>query len=81
MGHRLLQLAHYVRSAELGILKEGDCIYSKCIAQHVATQWRKKIFLNRGAINKIARKARKIFFGSHDTPLNHAHYYANLAVK
>ena len=44
-------------------------------------QWRKKMFLNRGAVNKIVRKACKIFFGSHDTPSNHAHYYANLAVK
>ena len=47
----------------------------------MAFQWHKKMFLNRGAVNKIARKARKIFFGSHDTPSNHAHYYANLAVK
>ena len=47
----------------------------------VFNQWRKKMFLNRGAVNKIARKARKNFFGSHDTPSNHAHYYANLAVK
>ena len=29
-------------------------------------QWRKKMFLNRGAVDKIACKARKNFFGSHD---------------
>ena len=44
-------------------------------------QWRKMLFLNRGAVNKIACKACKKFFGSHNTPSNHAHYYANLAVK
>ena len=35
-------------------------------------QWRKKMFLNRGAIYKIACKVCKKFFGSHDTPSNHA---------
>ena len=44
-------------------------------------QWRKKMFLNRGTVNKIVCKVRKNFFGSHNTPSNHAHYYANLAVK
>ena len=54
---------------------------SLCYSTCYNIQWRKKMFLNRGAVNKIARKARKNFFGSHNTPSNHAHYYANLAVK
>ena len=49
----------------------------------VDVQWRKKMFLNRGAVNTIVCKTRKKFFGLHvhDTPSNHPHYYANLAVK
>ena len=45
-------------------------------------QWRKKMLLNRGAVNKIVRKARKIFL-DHTICLQtmHAHFCANLAVK
>ena len=52
-------------------------MFASLISIHV--QWRKKMFLNRGAVNKIACKVRKKIFGSHDAP-NHAHYYAK-AVK
>ena len=63
-------------SCKRGAVKKTSTTTGTC-----QQQWRKKMFLNRGAVNKIARKARKNFFGSHDTPSNHAHYYANLAVK
>ena len=57
-----------------------NTLCSKMPLMTIHTQWRKKMFLNRGAVNKIVHKARKNFFGLHDTPSNHAHY-ANLAVK
>ena len=53
-------------------------ILSRKCNQH----WRKKMFLNSGAVNKIACKACKFFWITQlNTPSNHAHYYSNLAIK
>ena len=49
----------------------SDKYVSTCIQCHktlpeiIPKQWRKKMFLNRGAVNKIACKARKKIFLDH----------------
>ena len=40
-----------------------------------------KIFLNRGAVNRLHAKYAKKFLDHTIHLQNHAHYYANLALK
>ena len=55
---------------------------TKCGDQlYILGQWRKKMFLNRGAIYKIACKVCKKIFWITRYAFKPCHYYANLAVK
>ena len=50
-------------------------------SSHLTLQWRKKIFLNRGAVNRLHAKCAKKFLDHTIHLQNYAHYYANLALK
>ena len=67
---------------QLGTINVRGCDGQQREAFVTLMQWHKKMFLNRGTVNKIARKAHKIFL-DHTIRLQTMHYYAtcNLAVK